>query len=287
MREQAAEEVVAHPREPETAGVLRIVEEVLRRRVADREMEVRAGAGAVRERLRHEGRDETHRVRDLGRGHLQEHEPVGRCERVAVRVVDLELAVRVLVVDLVDVDADGARRLRQAIEILGLSREPLVVVAGLLERVGAVARHEPSVRAAREEHELRFDAGEERHALRRECVELALQRRARIEGVRLAVHVTPRAHPRVSGHPRNRLQRVEIADRHVVRAVRPHAESAKRKAGETRAVLQHHAEVLDRHRLRLRRAVDVHELREEVADAVLLEELPCFSRCHGLPLCMA
>jgi hypothetical protein len=99
--------------------------------------------------------------------------------------------------------------------------------------------------------------------------------------------VTPRAHPRVPGHPRNRLQRVEIADRHVVRAVRPHAESAQRETGETRAVLQHHAEVLDRHRLRLRRAVDVHELREEVADAVLLEELPCFSRCHGLPLCVA
>ena len=45
----------------------------------------------------------------FARGHLELDEVVGGAQRIRVGEVDFELAVRILVIDLVDVDADGAQ----------------------------------------------------------------------------------------------------------------------------------------------------------------------------------
>jgi hypothetical protein len=63
----------------------------------------------------------------------------------------------------------------------------------------------------------------------------------------------------------------------------PHAEAPQREPGETGAVGQDHVEVLDRDRFGLGRSVDVHELRQDELDAVVLEKLLGLLRRHGLP----
>src|SRR5258708_16052857 len=87
-------------------------------------------------------------------------------------------------------------------------------------------------------------------------------------------------HARKPRHPRNDRQRGRIADCHVVRAVRSHAESPQRETGEARAFVEHHVEVLNGMGLGLRGAMDVHELREDVLVLVVLQIFPCRLRCH-------
>jgi hypothetical protein len=96
---------IAHLRQAEAALVLLVLEQVLRLAIAHRDVEVRASAGAVGKGLRHERRDHRVLARELARRHLDEREVVGALHRVRVREVHLELAVAVLVVDLVDVHA--------------------------------------------------------------------------------------------------------------------------------------------------------------------------------------
>jgi hypothetical protein len=74
-------------------------------------------------------------------------------------------------------------------------------------------------------------------------------------------------------YPGQRLQRRDVTHRHVVGAVRSHAEAPEREAGEARALAEHHVEVLDGHRLGLGDAVYVDELRQHVADALRAQGL--------------
>ena len=96
--------MISHLRQTQATLVAVVVEQVARVAIADRQMEVRAGPGAIRERLRHEARNEAHAVRDFGRGHLEEDVAVGGGQRVAVGVIHLELAVGVFMIDLIDVE---------------------------------------------------------------------------------------------------------------------------------------------------------------------------------------
>ena len=101
---------------------------------------MRAAAGAVGERLRHESRDHAVLVRDLARGHLDEGEVVRGFERIGIGEIDLELAVAVLVIDLVHIDPDGAQPGHHFIQHLARAVQPLVVVAGLVEIIGGIRR---------------------------------------------------------------------------------------------------------------------------------------------------
>jgi len=67
-------------------------------------MHVHATAGAMAKRLRHECAEEIHVTCDLARRHAEEDIPIGRGQRIRIRVVDLELTVRVFVIDLVDIE---------------------------------------------------------------------------------------------------------------------------------------------------------------------------------------
>ena len=131
----------------------------------------------------------------ISRGrHLEEDVAVGGGHRVAVGEVDLELAVGVLVVDLVDVDAHlhGSASVMR-VEERSAAGETLVVVAGLLQRVGVVAGHDAAVGAALEQHELGLDAGVERQALGLQLVRRVLEREARIVRIGLAASHGPRS----------------------------------------------------------------------------------------------
>ena len=121
---------------------------------------------------------------------------------------------------------------------------------------------------------LRLDAGVEDVAFRAGIVEDALEVHARVVGVRLVVDVEVGGEPRDALRPRTNAVRVEVdASKHVV-GVRPLPHSPYRRPGETRALVDDVVEVRHRHHLHLRRAVDIHELREDVLDAVLAHLLP-------------
>ncbi len=232
-------------------------------------MEVRAAARAVRERLGHEGADHAVLAGDLAHRHLHQREVVGGGQRVGIGVVHLELAVRVLVVDLVDVDAGGAQRARElrpgsrwrATGPCSRSRAFRVC------RVASKGLSAPSA-SRRQQHELRFDAGVEREALCGQSCELALQHHARAVGPGRAFHGAIADDARMAGHPRQRAQGSEVAHCHVVRAMRAHAETPQREAGEAGAIAEHHVQMLDGHGLGLGGAVDVDELRQHIADVL-------------------
>ena len=173
MLEHAAEEPIAELAQSHAALVVLVVERVLLLLGADRQVKVRAGAGAVRERLRHEGRDDAVFARDLARGHLEEDHVVGGLERIGVGEVDFELAVRVLVIDLIDVDTDGTQMPRQVIEHGADARQALVVVAGLVRGIGGIERRQRSLLRASQQHELRLDAGVQRVAALGEALQRA------------------------------------------------------------------------------------------------------------------
>ena len=107
--QQSAEEEVAHLGQRQALRILRVMEQVGLLRVAERDVEMRAAAGAVGKRLRHEAADHAVLAGDLAHRHLHQREVVGRGQRIGIGEVHLELAVRVLVVDLVDVDAGRAQ----------------------------------------------------------------------------------------------------------------------------------------------------------------------------------
>ena len=109
---------------------------------------------------------------------------------------------------------------------------------------------------------------------------MRLQRHPRAVGIGLLVDYSVADDARIARHPRNVLQRREIPDRHVIGTFRTHAETPQGKPGKTRAVGEHHLQVLHRYRLGLRGAVDVHELRENVADFVLFEKFLCRLLIH-------
>ena len=137
--DDAAEERVREGREAEAARIVVVREQVRRPgRVPQRDVQVRAVAGQVRERLRHERRQVAallrHRVDEVA----EEDRPVGGDDRVVVLEVRLELAVRVLVVVRVVAPAELVLVLRERRDELVVPRQALHVVAGLVERIEVV-----------------------------------------------------------------------------------------------------------------------------------------------------
>ncbi len=173
MGQQTSGELVAQFREAQTALVGLVFEQVLLT-VADAHVHVQAVARAVAEGLGHERADQTHVGGDLGRTHLEEGEVITGGQRVGVGVVDLELAVRVLVVDLVDINAHCSHRLGEPLEKSARSRQALVVVAGLGQRVGGITRDDAALNPP-QQRKLRLHAGVEGPALVGHARQLPLQ----------------------------------------------------------------------------------------------------------------
>ena len=97
-------------------------------------------------------------------------------ERIRIGEVDFELAVAVFVIDLIHIDAHRPQTAHHLVESLARAIQALVVVARFVQIVGGVGGPQAAVGAARQEHELRFDAGEQGQAAFRETRDLILQR---------------------------------------------------------------------------------------------------------------
>ncbi len=282
MLEEPAQEPIPELAQSQPTLVALVVEGVLLVLSADGQVEMRPGARPVRERLGHEGRDGTVFLGDLARGHLEQDHVVGGLQRIGVGEVDFELAVRVLVVDLVHVDTDSTQMARQIVEDAADARQSLVVVAGLVRGVRRIERRELPVRRPLQQHELRLDAGKQGVAALGEALQLILERDTRVKGIRLTVDVTVARNPGKPGHPWQVADCGGVADTHEVGPVRAYSQSPHRESREAGAIADHHVVVLDRHRFRLGSPVDVHELRQQVAGLVLSEEFPGLVRCHVL-----
>jgi hypothetical protein len=128
-------------------------------------VKVHAVAGALGVGLGHERADHAQVVGDLAGGHAEEGETVGRGHGVAVGVVDLELAVGVFVVDLIDLEIHRLQRFGQAFEEHPRARQALVVVARLVEVVAGIDQLQLALLVTAHQVELGLQAGVERPAL--------------------------------------------------------------------------------------------------------------------------
>ncbi|MNG72052.1 hypothetical protein D3C79_304680 [compost metagenome] len=282
MGQKACGEVVGKLGQPHATAVGWVMEQVVVAAAGQRQVKMHAVARAPGIGLGHEGADHAEVVGDLAGGHAEEGEAVGRLHGVAVGVVDLELAVGVLVVDLVDVEAHRLQRLGQALEEQPRARQALVVVARLVEVVGGVHQLQLAAFVAAEQAELGLKAGVQGPAFVGQALHLLLQHVAAVVGPGLAVYVAYTHHPAVTRLPRYRDQGGKVAAGHEVGAVRFHAHAADGEPGKAGALLGHHLQARDRHRFGLRRAMDIDELRQHVLDAVLVEGALGFCWQHGL-----
>ena len=106
MRQQSTDELVSHLRQPQAAlsfsswnRFLVLPSPIEMWKCDPFPVRLENGFGMKR-------RDHAHLIGDLGRGHLEEDVAIGRRQRIGIGEVHFELAVRVFVIDLIDVDAD-------------------------------------------------------------------------------------------------------------------------------------------------------------------------------------
>ena len=268
MRLETADEVVRGLREAEPARVVLVEERVL---VVppERHVEVAAVPRQVRERLRHERREQPLPLCERVDHVAEEDRAVAADERVVVREVLLELPVRVLVVVRVVPPAELVHVARDRREEVVVPREAAEVVTGLLEVVERVRELEPAVVAAAEEEVLELEPDLELEARLARPRELVLEDRARVVRPRLALDRDVAGEPRDGRLPRDRREAVEIGDRRDVGVARRLADVAGREAGESRAVGDEVVEVGRRDQLRAGACVEVDELGEEELDAAV------------------
>ncbi len=272
MRHQAGDEVVALLREPEPARVVgRIDVEEVALAVPQAHVHVAAVAGQVRERLRHERRDQPALLRERLDHVAEEDRAVARDERVVEGEVLLELAVRVLVVGRVVVPAERRDVPRDVRDEAERARQRAHVVAGLVEVVERVGELDPAVLALAHEEVLQLAAHLERVAQLGGARELVAQDRARAERPRLALDCDVAGEARDLRLPRQVGQRRRVRHRRDVGIVRSLADVAGREARESGAVGEQPVQVRHRHQLGVRLAVHVDELGEDELDAAFVE----------------
>jgi hypothetical protein len=235
-------------------------------------VEVAAVAGQVAERLRHERGDAPVLLRERVHHVAEEDGAVAARERVRVGEVLLELAVRVLVVVRVVAPAELVDVARDAGEELVVARQPVEVVAGLLERVERVGQLDGAVRLPHEEV-LELQSHHELEPLLARLLELAAQNRARVVGPFLALDVDVAGEPSESGLPGHRRVAREVGHGGDVRVARQLADLPGGEAGEARALRDEIVQVLRRHELGARPGVHVDELGEVELHAALVGSL--------------
>ena len=246
-------------------------------------VDVAAAAGAVGEGLGHVGGDGPVPLGVLAGHHLEEGVAVGGGKGVGVVEVDFVLPVGVLMVGLVGVPPDAAHGVHHVAQVAHYVGDALEVVAGLAQAVNVVGviDLDGAVGVAGDQKMLRLDADVEDVALGPGVVQHRLEVLARAVGMRLAVHEQVAGEAGQPVLPRHWGVGIEVnAGQHIV-GVRPLAHAGQGRAGETGPLVQHILEMLHRHHLDLGRAVEVNELRQDEADAVLLHGAARFPVCRS------
>ena len=235
-------------------------------------MEVAAVAGQVRERLRHEGRQQP-ALLGQGLDHVAEEDgPVARRQRVGELEVLLELAVGVLVVGRIVVPSEPGDRLGDLGDEVEVAGQRPHVVTGQVERVERVSDLDPAVLGPAHEEVLELGADLQLVALVGGTLERVAQDRPRAERPLLALDGDVAGKARDGRTPRQDRQRRRIGHRDHVGVVRTLAEIAGREPGEAGSVIQQVVEVVGGDELRARLAVHVDELGEQEFDPLVLDD---------------
>jgi len=215
-------------------------------------------------------------VGDFGSGHLEQDDVIGGRQRIGILEIDLILSVRVLMVDLIDVDTQYLQAFRHTLKKGADARKTAIVVSRLLQAVGIVERCDGAVRSTLQQAEFRFNAGIERPSAFGQARNLLFENVTRIKPVGGIVHGARSHDACVSRRPWQKFQRRKITNQHVFGFMggKAHAEyAAARKAD---AVGKNVLQMIDWDGLALGNAIDVDELRQHIADVIFSKELLCF-----------
>ena len=234
-----------------------------------RHMKVHAAAGLVGERLGHHREHHAVALGQLVRGQLEQHQVIGAGQRVGVVKVQLVLALRVFVVDLQNVEPAGCQPVAELPQELALARQAFEVVRRLgqsVERVGGLE----AAGGAAQQKELGFDAGAQCPAALGQPRDLAAQHLARAGVEGLAGHKTVAHDACIAGQPGQGAHGVCVASAVVLRARAGawQAGAPDGRAGKADAVTKQQVQLVERHELAARHAVQVGELGDEGVNAL-------------------
>ena len=270
VAQHAADEVVAGLGEAETAGIVarRTGEQVAAGLgVGERHVEMGAVAGAVGEGLGHHRRDQPLLLGVVLRHHAEEGQPVAGRERVGVLEVELELAVRILVVERVQIPAEIVDRGRDLVEPGEVVDEAAHVVAGFHEFIVRDRRVQRAVGGLAQEEDLALDAEVEAEAHGLGLLQHVLQRHAGRERVGLAPEGEVGRRPGELALPGKRDDAREVGDRGEFVLVRSLSEAVEGVAGVALGAGRHLRQVVEGDHLGLLRAVDVDIGADDVLHA--------------------
>ena len=245
--------------------------------VREAHVEVAGRGEAVHERLRHERGEAAQRA-----GHVLGHEPedqhpVGHAQRVGVAEVELVLPVAALVVERVHVPAQRVhvRHHRRQERVGEDGRLEVVAARRQVVRVLGHERGDAAVVALPQHVDLGLDAHVERVAQLLRGLDLAPQHGARV--VRVGLRRAGRGRPAPARSARSHGSTVTS----VTSGIAAHSSSCGPRSPIPSSAptvyssepAQRGLEVVDRHALRLRHAVDVDVGAEEVLHALALQPL--------------
>ncbi|MNC27722.1 hypothetical protein D3C75_759060 [compost metagenome] len=199
--------MISQLRQSHTVLVRSIEEQVLALGAGNGEVKVHAVTSTLRIGFRHERANHAQIIGDLTGGHAKERESVSRLHRVAVGVVDLELAIGVFMVDLIDIEAHWLERFGELFEKLPGTRQPFIVITRLVQSIAGVDQLELAAVIPTHKIEFRLQARVKRPAFRLEPFYLLLKDVASVVGPWLAIDVTNADDAAIAWLPRNWRQR--------------------------------------------------------------------------------
>ena len=209
------------------------------------------------------------------RGLFEQHEAVGRSQRVVKAVVDFILAARVFMVDLLQVKTQRHQRATHGLQKILVAQNGADVVRGFVQSVVRVGALPLCVRRLRtlEQKELGLNAHPQLPAPGIEPGDRCFQHLARTGIQRLT---TGKAIAHRVCHARHIGQGPKAVGLYaaVVLAARSHAWQASAPdagAGKARALLDPFAQITHRNQLALGHAVDIAKLRQDGMQALGLE----------------
>ncbi len=224
-----------------------------------------AAASEIDERLWHEGRTQSVLLGDRFHHVFEESVPVGGPQCTVVLPIHLELAVRILMIVLVRLPADGGHGVTNLGDNVVAAHQRLLIVTRLGLLVGGIGNGF----AVRRDHEvLAFDAGLELIAFLRRRRDHTLEHLPRILGDLLSAHDEISSDPGHFRLPGQLNQAARVGHCQDVRVCRRHVEPSG-EAGESGTGFGNCIDRASGHDLSSHGAEQIEEGNEEIFDPLL------------------
>ena len=219
---------------------------------------MRAAAGAVGERFRHEAGEGAVLAGDLVGHHAEVHQTVRHIEGIGEHEVGFELAVGVFVVEGIHVPTLFVHGVHDLVDDRQVVHQHAGVVTGLVEHVAVADRREAAVLGILEQKELGFDTQVETEAQLGGGRQLALENMPGAGLERLAVKVQVAGEPGELTVPGALGGACRVGHRRHFVVVDVLGHTVQGGAGVQFRTLHHAVQVVERHELALNGAVDIH-----------------------------